>query len=137
MVSESAFFTGMTNPSGDSVTGYAFWDGGTGNGHLTVGGVAQTDGHWIIVAAAQLSGVSYVGGSRTGSENLFVDAYDATTGTWTAYAGLTATTTALLHAKDNLLINAIASLAPSSGAILGASAPDEPQSNTIPLAPPH
>jgi hypothetical protein len=90
-VSESTFFKGMTNPSGDAITEYAFGDAGFGNGHLTVGGIAQPDGRWILVSAQQLASVGYIGGPRPGSETLYVDAYDATTGSWTAYATLTAT----------------------------------------------
>ena len=90
----ASLIASLTNPSGDSITSYAFWDGGTGNGHFALSGAAQPDGQWIYVAAGSLGNLQYVGGQAAGSENLFVDAYDATTSTWTAYGQLTATTSA-------------------------------------------
>jgi hypothetical protein len=88
----SSFIKSVSNPNGDNITQYDFWDGGTGNGHFTVGGVAQPDGQGTIVNASNLSSVQYVGGSASGSETLIVWAYDATTGSWTAQSQLTATT---------------------------------------------
>jgi hypothetical protein len=84
----------VSNPSSDNVNYYAFWDGGTGNGHFTLNGTTQPDGQWIVVAASNLSSIQYVGGASPGSEDLYVDIYDATTGTWSNYGSLTATTTA-------------------------------------------
>ena len=90
----SSLITSISNLSGDSITDYAFWDGGTGNGHFTVNGTIQPDGQWIVVNASNLSSIQYVGGASPGSEQLFVEVYDATTGTWSNYSSLTATTTA-------------------------------------------
>ena len=84
----------VSNPSGDSITQYWFWDGGTGNGHFTVAGTTEPDGQWIVVSAGNLSSVQYVGGSSPGSETLYVELYDATTGSWPAQSSFTATTTA-------------------------------------------
>jgi hypothetical protein len=93
-IAASSMITSVSNPNGDAITYYAFWDGGTGNGHLTVNGAIQPDGQWIVVAASNLSSIQYVGGSQPGSESIFVDAYDATTGVYSNYSTLTATTTA-------------------------------------------
>jgi hypothetical protein len=82
----------IPNPLGDSITEYGFWDGGTGNGHFALNGVAQPDGQWINVAASTVGAMQYVGGSSPGSETLYIDVYDATTGTWSASSALTATT---------------------------------------------
>ena len=102
----SSLITSISNPSGDSIADYAFWDGGTGNGHFTVNGTIQPDGQWIVVNASNLSSIQYVGGASPGSEQLFVDVYDATTGTWSNYSSLTATTTTP-HAPANVNVHNI------------------------------
>src|SRR5262249_51459367 len=89
-VAASALFTAH-DPDGDStITQYAFWDGVSGGGHFSVGGVAQASGQWIYVAAGNLGSVSYVGGPGAGSETLYVDAEDGQA--WGNYVALTATT---------------------------------------------
>ena len=94
-VSESKFVTGVTNPNGDSITAYGFYDAGGGSGHLTVNGIALSDNSWVDVTTANLNTVQYVGGSSAGADTLDVEVYDATTATWSASSSLTATTTAL------------------------------------------
>ena len=93
-ISESAFVMGVTNPSDDSITEYGFRDAGGGSGYLTLSGVAESDGSWVDVTTANLSTVQYVGGSSAGADTLDVEVFDTTTGTWSASASLTATTTA-------------------------------------------
>jgi hypothetical protein len=90
----SALITSVTNPSNISITQYAFWDAGTGNGHLTLNGAAQSDGQWITVSASALGAIQYDGGASLGTETLNVAVYDATAGTWSQSSSLTATTTA-------------------------------------------
>ena len=117
-IAASSLITSVSNPSGDSITGYAFWDGGTGNGHFAVNGATQPDGQWIVVNASNLSGVQYVGGASPGSESLFVEVFDGTTGTWSNYSSLTATTTVPHIAPtvnvQNVSISENASIAASS-----------------------
>jgi hypothetical protein len=100
----SALITSVTNPSNISITEYAFWDAGTGNGHLTLNGAAQSDGQWITVPASALGAVQYVGGASPGTETLNVEVYDATAGTWSQGSSLTATTTT---ASSGGLLNAL------------------------------
>jgi hypothetical protein len=90
-------FITFTNPSGDSITQYAYWDGGTGNGHFTLNGIIQPDGQWVYVNAANVNTISYVGGPNVGSETLSFSLFDATTGTWSTTVSFTATTTAPVH----------------------------------------
>jgi hypothetical protein len=85
----------ITNPNNDNITEYGFWDGGSGNGHFAVNGAPQPDEQWIVVNANDLSNVQYVGGAVSGNETLYVTVYDNTTGAWSNYASLTATTTGL------------------------------------------
>jgi hypothetical protein len=87
----SSLITSVSNPNGDLLDGYAFWDGGTGNGHFVVNGTVQPDGQWIVVS--DLSSIQYVGGSSPGSETLYAEVHDATTQTWSNFSSLTATTT--------------------------------------------
>ena len=63
-----------SDPDGDPITEYAFWDTGAGGGHFVVNGVAQGVNHEIDVAAAQLGQVSYQAGSAT--DTLWVRASD-------------------------------------------------------------
>jgi hypothetical protein len=85
----------LFNPSGDNITQYAFMDAGGGRGgHLAIGNTIEAAGQWLDVNAFfGLGQVRYVGGSNTGNQTLYVKAYDATTGTWTAATKFTATTT--------------------------------------------
>lgn len=91
-ISASSFVTGVSNPSGDNITQYGFYNSGT-DGYFTVGGVAQANGQWVDVAAANIGSVAYVGGASYGIDTLEVEVYDATLGQWTNPATLTATTT--------------------------------------------
>ena len=100
-IAASSLITSISNPSGDSITQYEFWDGGSGNGHFTLNGVTQADAQGIVVVANNLSSLQYVGGSSAGSETLYVWAYDATTGSWTAQSQLTASTVGPLGSTVN------------------------------------
>jgi len=93
-ISASALIGGITNPSNDTITEYAFFDEGGGTGHLTLNGITQADGQWVIESTSSLSSVQYVGGSSPGNEVIAVTAYDATTETWTVFQAPTATTKA-------------------------------------------
>jgi hypothetical protein len=89
--------TGVTNPSGDRITGYAFLDAGT-NGHFAVGAdvgsgsTAEPNSQWLVVSSFALGDVQYVGGSTTGSDPIEVRAFDGSTDSWTAVSSATATT---------------------------------------------
>ena len=75
-----------SDPDGDTITQYAFWDTG-GNGHWVVNGVAQAANTEIDVSAANLSQLSYVFGP-TGSapDTLYIRANDGFLwGAWTAF----------------------------------------------------
>jgi hypothetical protein len=74
-VAASTLFT-ASDPDGDSIAQYDFWDTGEGGGHWVVNGVAQTGGHDIFVAASQMAHMSYVAGSST--DTLWVRVNDGT-----------------------------------------------------------
>jgi len=93
-VAISSYFS-LSNPSGDDVAQYAFFDQGGGRGHFTVGGRAQPNGQWI--STSDPSSVDYIGRSWRGSQTLEVAVYDATTATWSPFSFFTATTTAAHH----------------------------------------
>ena len=117
-ISESSLISTISNPSGDSITQYAFWDGGTGNGHFTLNGITQADGQWIVESTSNLGAIQYISGSVSGSETLYVEVYDATRASWSASASLTATTAAVLSAVtvnvNDVTVNANASTSGSS-----------------------
>src|SRR5262245_38431981 len=61
-----------SDADGQAVTQYQLWDGGTGGGFFTVGGITQAAGTAITVT--DLSNVQYVAGGSLGSETLFARA---------------------------------------------------------------
>ena len=107
-IAASSLITAVTNPSNDSITQYGFWDSGGDNGHFTLSGITQASGQWLSVSAGSLDTMRYVGATSPGSEQLFVQVFDATTNTWSASsAALTAATTA---ATPNLIDDSITKL---------------------------
>ena len=89
----SAAIADMSNPSGDNITQYGFYDTGTGGGYFELNGVKQASGQWIDLAPSALSNLTYMAGQTPGAETLYVDFYDATSAAWSANSSLTATTT--------------------------------------------
>jgi autotransporter passenger strand-loop-strand repeat protein len=71
--SASSLFT-ASDPDGDSITKYAFWNAGTGRGHFALSNVAQTANQEIDVTAGQLQELSYQTGS--GADTLWVRVND-------------------------------------------------------------
>jgi hypothetical protein len=67
-----------SDPDGDPIITYAFWNSGTGGGHFMLKGLGQGQGtsQEIDVSARSLSAVSYQSGS--GTDTLWVRAYDGT-----------------------------------------------------------
>jgi len=65
----------ITDADGDAVVQYEFWDGTASGGYFAVNGVEQTDNP-ILVAAADLATVTYVGGADPGVEQVWVRAND-------------------------------------------------------------
>ena len=81
------------------ITFYSFWDEGTGGGTLALNGVRQTAGQWITVSAADVSQVTYVGGTAAGSEKVDVTVYDGAK--WSDYKQATVTTTTSVNTTDD------------------------------------
>ena len=77
----SALFS-VSDPDGDAITQYDFWDTGGGGGRFLVNGVAQPVNTDIIVSASQLAQTSYQPG--TGADTLWVRANDGTQ--WSAWS---------------------------------------------------
>ena len=85
------FFT-VSNPGDDNITQYRFEDSGGGSGHFTLNGTLQPDGTVFTVSASNLNSVQYVGGTSAGTDQLTVDAFDATINAWVGAASLSAIT---------------------------------------------
>jgi hypothetical protein len=77
----SSLFT-ASDPDGDAITQYEFWDTGGGGGHYLVNGVIQPTSREIFVPAAQLAQTTYQSGN--GTDILFVRANDGTQ--WSAWS---------------------------------------------------
>ena len=85
-IAASSLFT-ASDPDGDTITKYAFWNAGAGGGHFMLNGVAQGSGQEIDVSAAQLSQLSYQSGS--GADTLWVRANDGYAwGAWSQSFGV-------------------------------------------------
>ncbi len=75
----------VTDPDGDAITFYNFFDAGVGGGAFTIGGVLQPANQILLVPAANLASVGYRAGSAQNTEMVYVRAYDAVD--WSEWAG--------------------------------------------------
>jgi Ca2+-binding RTX toxin-like protein len=116
-IAASTMISSVTDQDGDSIASYSFWDAGSGGGYFTVNGTVQASDQWITVTAGNLGTVRYFGGAAGGSESLYVDAYDGKD--WSAYASLTATTTAA--AVNHAPIVSVHNVAVATGRSIAAS----------------
>src|SRR5262249_57198362 len=60
----AALFT-ASDPDGDAITQYDFWDTGGGGGHFAVNGASQPANQDIYVSTSQLAQTTYQTGSGT------------------------------------------------------------------------
>jgi hypothetical protein len=77
----ASLFT-ASDPDGDAITQYDFWDTGGGGGHFLVNGVTQPTNGDIYVSAGQLAQTTYQSGNAT--DTLWVSANDGTQ--WSAWS---------------------------------------------------
>jgi hypothetical protein len=85
-----------SDPDGDPLS-YYLYDASTGanNGHFSIAGVAQTNGHWITVTQAQLAQITFVAGQNGASDTLLMLADD---GSVQGYNSLTVSASGVNHA---------------------------------------
>lgn len=74
-VDASSLFS-VSDPDGDAIAQYEFFDATTGGGHFAVNGAEQGVNVSIAVSAADLSGTQFVGGSSITLDTLWVRASD-------------------------------------------------------------
>ena len=91
-IAASILIASVSDPNNYAITSYAFRDDGTDGGYLSLSGVKQTANAWIKVSAADLSKLTYVGGTGAGSETVDVAVWD---GQWSLYQTATITTKAI------------------------------------------
>ena len=75
LVAASSLFS-VSDPDGDSITEYVFWDTGAGGAHFVLNGVALGTNRSIVVTAAQLTQLAYQAG--TSNDTVWVQAFDGT-----------------------------------------------------------
>jgi hypothetical protein len=75
-IAGSSLIASVTDPAGNAITQYAFMNTGADGGKLLLNGNAVAAGAWVNVAASQLSQLSYVGGTTTGTDSVSIKAYD-------------------------------------------------------------
>jgi parallel beta-helix repeat protein len=73
-IAASNLFSSATDPDGDSIVSYRFWDTGAGGGHFLLNGVAQPTNQSIVVSASQLSQLTYHAGSS--ADTVWISAND-------------------------------------------------------------
>jgi hypothetical protein len=69
-------FVSASDPDGDAVTQYAFFNTGSDGGYFPLNGVNQAVNQEIDVPASQLAGLTYI--SEAGTDTLWVRAFDGT-----------------------------------------------------------
>ena len=74
-VAAASLFT-ASDPDGDAFTRYAFKDLSAGGGFFTLNGSQIAADSFLVVDAAQLSQVQFVGGSSGGTDNIIITADD-------------------------------------------------------------
>ena len=77
-VAASSLFT-ASDPDGNPILFYRFYDGSPGDGYFALNGVAQPNATFITVSAANLANLTYVGGNTPGSDMIYVLASDGET----------------------------------------------------------
>jgi len=85
----STLFT-TSDPDGDAIQKYEFWDGGGGNGYFSAFGALQAANVAIPVSAGSLAGIAWVAGQAPAVETVWVRAYDGVD--WSSWASWTMTT---------------------------------------------
>src|SRR5205085_10378257 len=81
VVAASSLFS-ASDPDGDAITQYDFWDTGGGGGHFLVNGLTQPTNGDIYITASQLAQTIYQSGN--GVDTLWVRANDGTQ--WSAWS---------------------------------------------------
>ena len=98
-LSQASWFIDYTDPDGDEITQFRFWDGGTGatSGYFsTPDNSHHAAGTAITVDAAHLEDVGFRGGREAGTETLWVQAFDGQA--WSQWMSLNVTTDPYLYA---------------------------------------
>lgn len=90
-VAASGLFS-VSDPNGNTITNYEFWDSSdaAGTGYFTVGGTAQGANQTISVSAGELGNTKFVGGTSSGSDTVWVRAYNGSD--WSEWASWTMNT---------------------------------------------
>ncbi len=79
----------VSDADGDAITRYELWDS-NGGGHITKSGVQQATGSAIPLTAEELADFRYVASSTTGSDTIWMRAYDGIG--WSSWGKLSITT---------------------------------------------
>jgi hypothetical protein len=88
-----------SDPDGDTITQYDFWDTGKGGGNFAVNGVVQPTNQDNYVPAAQLAHTTYQVGS--GTDTVWVRAFDGTQ--WSAWSSSFTITSAVASSSASSL----------------------------------
>ena len=126
LVSASSLLT-ATDPDGDTVSSYTFYDTGSGGGHLSLNGVIQSTATVLTYTAAQFAQLGFAPGSA--SETLYVKASDGSlTSDWVSFnvAGLpnrtpivSVTSKTLSHGQTSVTASSMISGSDPDGDLVG------------------
>jgi hypothetical protein len=67
-----------TDPEGDAITAWRFYDTTAGRGTFRVGGVTRPDGSQVEIMASQLASVEFLAGTTAGFNKITASAFDGT-----------------------------------------------------------
>ena len=115
ILAASSLFT-ASDPDGDAITQYDFWDTGGGGGHFLVNGVTQPTNGDIYVTASQLAQTTYQSGA--GTDTLWVRANDGSQ--WSAWSPSFTVSTAKVDTPPVVTVTN-PNITASAGQILAAS----------------
>ncbi len=86
LAAASLFSAPASDPDGDSIVKYQFWDSTSGGGTFTVSGIAQAWNTAIEIMANQLAATAFVTGNSAGTDQLWARAHDGSAwGEWNPF----------------------------------------------------
>jgi len=124
-VAASSLFS-VADADGDIPAAYDFWDGGEAGGYFSVNGIRQGARQSIVIGAADLPGMRYVGGASPGTETLWVRVNDGSAWSeWRAWlmttsgsAPVASATSRAVHAGQALVASSLFSVSDIDGDLM-------------------
>jgi hypothetical protein len=122
-VLQASSLLNASDPDGDAIASYTFWDSTSGSGHFDVNGVVQNSG--FVVSAANLGQVHFHAGPSGSSDHIYANANDGTAwGTPTQFNVTVPASTNQLPVITSSNVTATAGQVLQASSLVNASDPD-------------